>query len=192
MRKSTKIIATVVAMALVLTAMVVGIYAATSGSAAISASVNWSATAGIEFTLDGSVANGKTQDAKSITQVVVTSATSNADITNKNAGDLGINFYDGTDDGVNNPSNVTYTYTVKNTSSSVALKVTLTKMPATGNNVTVTVAGTNGSASATITEGTAITVQTNQTLTITFTLKVTDANSSVASFDAGVGFNFAK
>ena len=190
MRKSTKIIATVVAMALVLTAMVVGIYAATTGSASITAQVNWSATAGVEFTLDASVTNGKTADAKSITQVKVTSATSNADIANKNAGDLSVSFYDGTDDGVNNPSNIVYTYKVVNTSSSQALKVTLTQLPVTGSNVTVTVAATNDTASATIAQGTAITVATGKTLTITFTLAVTDPNTSVASFDAGVNFTF--
>ncbi len=190
MRKSTKIIATVVAMALVLTAMVVGIYAATTGSASITAQVNWTATAGVEFTLDASVTNGKTADAKSITQVKVTSSTSNADIANKNAGDLSVGFYDGTDDGVNNPSNIVYTYKVVNTSSSQALKVTLTKLPVTGSNVTVTVAGTNNTASATITQGTAITVATGKTLTITFTLAVTNPNTSVASFDAGVNFTF--
>ena len=190
MRKSTKIIATVVAIALVITAMVVGIYAATTGSASVNANVSWTATAGVEFTLDAGVTNGKSADAKNIPQVVVTASTPNASISNKNAGNLSVNFHDGTGDGVNNPSNIVYTYKVVNTSSSKALKVTLTKLPTTGNNVTVTVAATNDSASATITKGTAITVATGKTLNITFTLAVTNPNASVASFDAGVNFTF--
>ena len=191
MSKTTKILTTVVAIALVITAMVVGIYAATTGSASVNANVSWTATAGVEFTLDAGVTNGKSADAKNITQVVVTASTPNASISNKNAGDLSVKFYDGTtEDGVNNPSNIVYTYKVVNTSSSKALKVTLTKLPTTGSNVTVTVAGTNDTASATITQGTAITVAAGKTLNITFTLAVTNPNASVASFDAGVNFSF--
>ena len=49
MKKSTKLITTAIALALVVAAMVVGIYAATSASAGITANVSWTATAGLEF-----------------------------------------------------------------------------------------------------------------------------------------------
>ena len=51
MKKSTKIITTAVALVLVMGFMVVGIMAATTASASITASVNWTAEAGVVFEL---------------------------------------------------------------------------------------------------------------------------------------------
>lgn len=55
MKKSTKILTTVVALVLVVGFMVVGIMAATSASANINAQVSWTATAGVEFDMRGGV-----------------------------------------------------------------------------------------------------------------------------------------
>ena len=55
MKKSTKILTTVVALVLVVGFMVVGIMAATSASANITAQVSWTATAGVEFDMRGGV-----------------------------------------------------------------------------------------------------------------------------------------
>ena len=49
MKKRTKIISTVVAIALVLTAMIVAIYSATIGGASINANVSWTAQAGVDL-----------------------------------------------------------------------------------------------------------------------------------------------
>ena len=49
MRKSTKIISTAIALVLIVGFMIVGIYAATSAAANISANVSWTATAGIKL-----------------------------------------------------------------------------------------------------------------------------------------------
>lgn len=193
MSKTTKILTTVVAIALVITAMVVGIYAATSGSAAINATVNWTAAQGITFTLDGSVVNGKAEDAKSIDQIVVTSSTSNTEAIQTAAKDLNINFYDGTDNGVNDPSNIVFTYTLKNTGET-NMKVTLTKKPAEAQNVKVAATAKVGEGADVYTaltgEGTQVDAGATLVVTITLSMEV-PADTSVTGFDAGVTFAMA-
>lgn len=134
MKKSTKIIATAVALALVVAAMVVGIYAATGAASTISAAVTWSATQGIEFRLAGSVAGGNSTP--TMATQIVTASTSNTTAANL-AGNLGTGFKDAdkdtaSDDGVNNPGAITYTYYICNTGSKT-ITVSLSKYPAQAN-----------------------------------------------------------
>ena len=200
MSKTTKILTTVVAIALVITAMVVGIYAATQGSASINANVSWTATAGITFTLDGSVANGKDSDKKSIAQIVVDGSTSNENAIKTADKPLDISFYDGTaEDGVNNPSNIVYTYTIKNTHATQAMKVVLGKAPVTGSNNLPVVAGTakigeeGTNVYDTLITETGVTLPASGTLTVTITLSlIVPADTSVNNFYAGVRFDFTK
>lgn len=141
MKKSTKLITTAIALALVVAAMVVGIYAATSGSANISASVSWEATAGIQFRFEGYTVGSKehqdylTSQGKTFADfdaldqfnfhggtVGVTNpqniATVNTATTNQTAsgisGTLNATFVDTSDDGVNNPRDIYYVYNIYN------------------------------------------------------------------------------
>jgi len=144
MKKSTKIITTAVALALVVAAMVVGIYAATQATATITASVTWTATQGIEFIIDGAVSGGKTD--ATMTRVTVTSSTINDDAANL-AGQLDTEFKDAdkgteTDDGVNNPGAITYTYVISNTGTA-GIKLELEGYPAEADE-----SGTAGDASS--------------------------------------------
>ena len=217
MKKSTKIITTAVALALVVAAMVVGIYAATAGSATITAEVSWEAVAGITFTLDGNVkAYGRPDNhpdgpdasptTKTLTQQVVTAATSNT-ASAALAGNLDANFIDESTDGVNNPGKIVYTYTLENTGTQ-AIKVSLSEAPAEGAEANVggkhtpAVAYNFTGVSATysgITTGT-VTVNGGATLTMTITLSLAasgqndgvNADLSVSNFDAGVTFVMAK
>ncbi len=195
MSKTTKILTTVVAIALVITAMVVGIYAATAGSASISANVSWQAQAGITFTLDGTSVNGTgaSKVTKTMTQVVVTSSTSNTEAIHANAGDLSIDFLDESDNGVNDPSNIVFTYTLKNTGAT-KINVKLTKAPAAVAPVqvagTATGAETGDYAALTGTDG--VTLAGGATLTVTITLSMAaPADVNVDKFDAGVNFAMA-
>lgn len=124
MKRRYKIITTSIALVIVLSAMLVGIYAATSASAAVSANIVWTSTPGIAFTLDAQVVNneagngiGASSTPKSITTQVVNGKTPN-DTAGSLAGSLDCDFYDGSADGVNNPSAIVYTYTLTNTASS--------------------------------------------------------------------------
>ena len=194
MSKTTKILTTVVAIALVITAMVVGIYAATAGSASINAKVSWSAEAGITFTLDASVVNGNDSDKDSIEQIVVDSSTSNTDAVKTAAKALDISFYDGTNDGVNNPSNIVYTYTLKNTGAT-GIKVVLTKKPAEAQKVLVagTATGAETGDYTALTSATGVTLAAGATLTVTITLSMeVPADTNVTDFDAGVTFTMTK
>ena len=217
MKKSTKIITTAVALALVVAAMVVGIYAATAGSATITAEVSWTATAGITFTLDGNVkAYGRPDNhqdgpdasptTKTLTQQVVTAATSNT-ASAALAGNLDADFIDESTEGVNNPGKIVYTYTLENTGTQ-AIKVKLDKAPAEGAEAntsgkhTPAVAYSFSGVTATysgITTGT-VTVNGGATLTITITLSLAasgenngvNADLDVSDFDAGVTFVMTK
>ena len=120
MKKSTKIITTAIALVLVLGFMIVGIYAATSASSNISASISWTAEKGVKFTLDAWTyysAEHYDENSKSfptlsthkIDQISVDSATTNqaaSGITKS----LNATFIDTTDDGVNNPHALYYCY----------------------------------------------------------------------------------
>ena len=201
MSKSTKIITSVVAIALVIAAMVVGIYAATSGGATISASVSWQATAGLELTLMGTANNGSTN--KTAGAYNITTSTSNTDANNiVTAGDnLNIDFVDLNDeDGVNDTNPITFTYEITNNSTTVPLIVKMSKAPKNENNVAVTSA-TAKLASDTATDvyealtgaETSVTVPVGgDKLTITITIDTVSADASVESYDAGVVFSFAK
>ena len=215
MKKSTKIITTAVALALVVAAMVVGIYAATSATSTITAAVNWNAVSGITFTLDGtSKAYGTATDSspttKNLTQQVVTAATSNT-ASAALAGTLSTSFVDESSDGVNNPGKIEFIYTLKNTGTT-GITVRLSKAPTVGNEAIsggthtpkVEMSGSNGSTAVTaanlIASTPVITVAGGATLTVTITLSLAaggtnsniNADTSVSSFDAGVTFVLGK
>lgn len=120
MKKGTKIITTAISLVLVLSFMVVGILAATSGTASISASISWTADIGLEFTLDAWTwysAEHYDENSKSfpeisshkIEQIVVDTATTNQQASGISKS-LNANFIDTTDDGVNNPHELYYVY----------------------------------------------------------------------------------
>ena len=142
MKKSTKIITTAVALVLVMGFMVVGILAATAASATITASVNWTAEAGIWIEIEGGVwlskehyeENGKSlptdEEVLSMSlydmvnygqkgfgpefdKIDIDTTTTNAQATGMQR-TLNANFCDDTDDGVNNPRSIYYWYLVKN------------------------------------------------------------------------------
>ena len=120
MKKGTKIITTAIALVLMLSFMVVGIFAATSATAGISASISWTATEGVQFTIDAwtwQSAEHYDENSKSfpeisphkIGQIVVDTATTNQAASGITAS-LNANFIDITDDGVNNPLELYYIY----------------------------------------------------------------------------------
>ncbi len=128
MKKSTKVIATVVAVALVLTAMIVAIYAASAGKVGINANVSWTAQAGVDLEF-WATANGG-DEAKSIAKTYISPSTSN---TQANiVGDLSCSFKDYIDDGVNNPNPIIFRYYIKN-KSLTPLNVRVTESPNEGN-----------------------------------------------------------
>ena len=207
MKKSTKIITTAVALALVVAAMVVGIYAATAGSATITANVSWTATAGITFEFNGKVEGGALKPA-AVSHVVVSSTTNTGAA---GTGNLSENFIDsdkGTaqDNGVNDPGAIIYTYTIKNTTAS-AIKIKLTKAPAQGAEsgataaehkpaVAYEVTGVTGASLATLQGTDGVSLPTGDTLTVKITLSMasgsdatTDADLGINSFDASVTFS---
>jgi len=203
MSKSTKIITSVVAIALVIAAMVVGIYAATTGGATISASVSWQAADGIELTLKGQASNGS--ETVSTNDLKIEANTTNNDAKNINtaAKTLDIDFIDktsgATDDGVNTAEPIDFTYTVKNDSTDVYLTVKLTKAPTTNNDKNVAVTSATASVDAGSEEGvyaqltgaeTSVTVAPGSTLTIEISIDVQDDNAPVTAYDAGVVFSF--
>ena len=112
MSKKSKYFSFAIAIIAVATVMTIAIYAATTASAVMSASVSWTATAGIEFELEAWAVNNETQNGignttvpKAITKQVVTTATTNQSASGL-GGDLSCDFYDGSNDGVNNPSSI--------------------------------------------------------------------------------------
>ena len=204
MKKSTKIITTAVALALVVAAMVVGIYAATAGSATITANVSWQAEAGITFVFRGSVEGGELKPA-AITQTVVASTTNTEAA---GTGSLNEKFVDLSENGVNDPGAIVYTYSIENTGAT-AIKVKLTKAPAEGAEsgataaehkpaVAYDVTGPTGATLAALQGENGVSVAANETLTVKITLSlapssdaVTDADLGITSFDAGVTFTMS-
>ena len=207
MKKSTKIITTAVALALVVAAMVVGIYAATAGSATITANVSWTATAGITFEFNGKVEGGALKPA-AVSHVVVSSTTNTGAA---GTGNLSENFIDsdkGTaqDNGVNDPGAIIYTYTIKNTTAST-IKIKLTEGPAQGAEsgataadhkpaVAYEVTGPTGATLATLQGTDGVSLPNGDTLTVKITLSMasgsgatTDADLGINSFDASVEFS---
>ena len=123
MKKGTKIITTAISLVLVLSFMVVGILAATSATAGISASISWTAEKGVAFTIDAwtwQSAEHYDENSKSfpeisshkIEQIVVDTATTNQQASGISKS-LNANFIDTTDDGVNNPHELYYVYRVE-------------------------------------------------------------------------------
>jgi len=129
MKKSTKIIATVIALVLVMSFMVVGILAATSASASITATVSWTAEAGVNFTLDAWTwqsaehYNSTNKNFPTISPHMIDRVTVDSQTTNETASgiskSLNASFVDTTDDGVNNPLELYYVYFIRNTNQSV-------------------------------------------------------------------------
>jgi len=146
MKKSTKLITTAVAMVLVVAAMVVGIYAATSASSSITANVSWTATEGLEFTLWGwtyYTAEHYDEESKSfpelsnhgIDEIKVDTATTN-EVASGFLRNFNATFIDVTDDGVNNPKEIYYFYALLSPNIE-KINVTLTKCPTSTNDVKV-------------------------------------------------------
>ena len=124
MKRSTKILAMVVAIAFVAIAMTIVIYSATAGNTNISANVSWVSQSAVDLEFWAMVTGGS--ENKSIAKTQITPST-----TNQKAGivgDLSCNFKDSTDDGINNPSPITFKYYVKN-NSLTPLNIMVTKTP---------------------------------------------------------------
>ena len=136
MRKSTKIISTAIALVLIVGFMIVGIYAATSAAANISANVSWTATAGLEFELycdlwgtqNSYVDSGASswEEYTENTDTRFDDNVMNVDTTTSNekangSATMNASFFDPTDDGVNNPQSLVYGYYIENNCSSVVL-----------------------------------------------------------------------
>ena len=212
MRKSTKIISTVIALVLVVSAMIIGIYAATSSTSQITAAITWSSTDHVAFTLDGYVINdGTTTATKTMTQVVVNGATTNTGATGIER-DLGTSFVAKTGtDGVNKVHPIKFTYTIKNTATT-SMQVRLTKYPAqasesgtagtaSSHKPTVAWSATNNGSAVTYANAIAsagVIVSAGKSYIINITLSLADggvgtinADTGISSFDAGVTFAFA-
>jgi len=165
MKKSTKIIATAIALVLVMSFMVVGILAATSAAASITASVSWTATAGLNFRVEGWTVYSKEhidyleeqaetpnsiiehgysiEDYANIkTLISVDTKTTNESASGMTA-TLNSTFIDDSDDGVNNPRDIYYCYKFQNLDADEygknlsSLIVNFTKLPSSTENVTV-------------------------------------------------------
>ena len=210
MNKKTKYFSFAIAIIAVATVMTIAIYAATSASATMTANVSWTATAGIEFELEAWAVNNETQNGignttvpKAITKQVVTTATTNQSASGL-GGDLSCNFYDGSNDGVNNPSSIIFTYKITNTGDTVIL-IKATKTPNTADE-SGTTASTHKPAVALSTEidgvvkGGAVSkvigsegykIQPNSTFEYIVILSIASADINVQNFDAGVTFSMA-
>ena len=204
MKKTTKVIATIVAVVLVVTAMVVAIYAATAGNVGINANVSWSAQAGVNLEFWATATGGDQE--KSVAKSTIAPSTTNANA--KIQGDLSCNFKDDSNDGVNNPGAITFKYYVKN-NSLTPLNIRVTKTPEAGaesgtsasdhkpkivlastigsNNVLANALGTSGcelTAGETFEYSVVLSMASGGTATI-------DANTGLMKdFDAGVNFLF--
>ena len=126
MKRNTKILAMVVAIVFVAIAMTIVIYSATAGNTNISANVSWVSQSAVDLEFWAMVTGGS--ENKTIAKSQITPST-----TNQKAGivgDLSCNFKDSTDDGINNPSPITFKYYVKN-NSLTPLNIMVTKTPDT-------------------------------------------------------------
>ena len=209
MSKRVKYFSFAIAIIAVAAVMTIAIYAATAASAGITANVSWTATEGISFELEAWVVNnatangiGATTIPKAITKQIVTASTSNT-AANNLAGDLACGFYDGSDDGVNNPSNIIFTYKIKNTGSGI-LKVTATKTPTNSAESGTTAADhkpavalsskldstDNTSSCISSLTGSGYNIAAGKTLEYIVTLSISNADLSITNYDAGVTFSF--
>lgn len=205
MKKSSKIIETVIALALVLTAMIVAIYAATIGGASIEVTVSWTAQAGVNLEFWASTIGG--ESSKSIEKKYITPTTTNENA--KISGNLDSNFVDLTDNGVNDPNAISFNYFVKN-NSTTPLNIKVTNHPTAGNEAG-TLASTHipkvvlsskvGSINTLdLTQGvTGYDLQSGETFSYVVTLSMAkggtnngiNADLSVSNFHADVAFNFS-
>ena len=209
MSKRVKYFSFAIAIIAVAAVMTIAIYAATAANAGITANVSWTATEGIAFELEAWVVNNSTANGigattipKSISKQIVTASTSNT-AANNLAGDLACGFYDGSDDGVNNPSNIVFTYRIKNTGSNI-LKVTATKTPTNGAESGTTAANhkpavvlsskldsaDNTSSCISSITGSGFNIPAGKTLEYIVTLSISNADLSITNYDAGVTFSF--
>ena len=209
MSKRVKYFSFAIAIIAVAAVMTIAIYAATAASAGITANVSWTATEGIAFELEAWVVNNSTANGigattvpKAITKQIVTASTSNTAAINL-AGDLACGFYDGSDDGVNNPSNIVFTYKIKNTGSGI-LKVTATKTPTNSAESGTTAANhkpavalssklegsDNTSSCISSLTGSGFNIPAGKTLEYIVTLSISNADLSITNYDAGVTFSF--
>ena len=210
MNKKTKYFSFAIAIIAVATVMTIAIYAATTASAVMSASVSWTATAGIEFELEAWAVNNASQNGignttvpRSITKQVVTTATTNQSASGL-GGDLSCNFYDGTNDGVNNPSSIIFTYKITNTGDTVIL-IKATKTPNTASESGSTAADhkpavalsteidgvVKGGAVSKVIGSEGYKIQPNSTFEYIVILSIASADIDVQNFDAGVTFSMA-
>ena len=209
MNKKVKYFSFAIAIVAVASIMIVAIYAATAASAGISANVSWTATEAVTFELEAWVVNnashngiGNTTVPKAITKQIVTTATTNQTAGNM-VGELNCGFYDGTNDGVNNPSDIIYTYKIKNTGSN-PLEVTATKTPNNQNESGTTAdnhkpavalsskldSSDNTASCISSITGSGFNIPAGKTLEYIITLSMDNPDLSITSFDAGVTFNF--
>ena len=208
MSKRVKYFSFAIAIIAVAAVMTIAIYAATAANAGITANVSWTATAGIEFELEAWAVNNETQNGigatttpKSIEKQVVDRTTTNS-TSNGIAGDLSCAFYDRTNDGVNNPNAIIFTYKVTNTGDSVIL-IKATKTPTTADEEGTT-ADTHKPAVALSTEidgtvkGAAVNkvigsegykIQAGSVFIYKVILSIANADVNMTSFDAGVTFS---
>ena len=204
MKKSTKVIATVIAVTLVITAMLVAIYAATAGNANISANVSWTAQAGVNLEFWAKATGG--DESKEIAKTTITPTTTNTDA--NIIGDLSCNFTDTTDDGVNNPNAIKFTYYVRN-KSLTPLNIKVTKTPAEAEEsgtgaenhkpkVTLN-SETDGTSTLTaVSSNTGYDLKAGDIFTYSVTLSLAKGGTGTINadfglapnFDAGVTFNF--
>ena len=210
MSKKAKYFSFAIAIIAVATVMTIAIYAATTASAVMTASVSWTATAGIEFELEAWAVNNASQNGignttvpKSITKQVVTTATTNQSASGL-GGDLSCNFYDGTNDGVNNPSSIIFTYKITNTGDTVIL-IKATKTPNTASESGSTAADhkpavalsteidgvVKGGAVAKVIGSEGYKIQPNSIFEYIVILSIASADINVQNFDAGVTFSMA-
>jgi len=208
MSKKAKYFSFAIAIIAVAAVMTIAIYAATAANAGITAGVSWTASAGIEFELEAWAVNNSTQNGIGATTVPKAIAKQVVDRTTTNTaasglgGDLSCAFYDGTDDGVNNPNNIIFTYKVTNTGDSVIL-IKAIETPTTADEEGTT-ADTHKPAIALsveidgIVKGAAVNkvigsegykIQPGSIFVYKVILSIANADVNITSFDAGVQFS---
>jgi len=213
MKKSTKIITTAVALVLVMSFMVVGILAATSATANITAQVNWTATPGVQFTLRAMVSGSNNDTTTTIATVNTTTTNANA----SSSATLNASFKDSTDDGVNNPSAIRYYYEFHDDSmikegshyiSQTPLKISITKFPSSNSNVKVSFCTDRNEMNSVqvgyewnpFEEGSLsqLRIETQSDnfiytyVTLVIQLEVLTPDTSFSGFDAGISFKIEK
>ena len=213
MKRGTKIITTVIALVLVLSFMVVGILAATSATAGITATVSWTAEEGISFTIDAwTYYSAEHYDKSSKTFPEVSShqidtITVNTATTNQEASgiskSLNANFVDVTDDGVNNPKELYYIYIIREHLGLAYLNVLIENFPESTENIQIDYYYYDGVPSSFYKNGICPEVSLEQyavtkdvirrdrdTFGVLFAMKLTVLTPDISfdSFDVSVGF----